>query len=972
MSKAHALLGLIAEGGNTGFWTFSPNTQTAIPDAVCCNLLGCGQTASSISDLLVAVHGEDKAALLGDIESAITLRSRLSRSFRLHGGDGARLSMRGRWSVALNAADGEFICVVERMPISAQLTQAVEHRFEQLRHALKGSPVVLYEQDAQLRYEWVMAPRVGLEPDAIIGKVASDFLEPESARVLDQAKQDVMDSGKPVRQRLEIRPKGHPGGTFDVYMAPRLGSDGRVNGVISVALDRAETTAQELRMLAIFEHAPFAITLSRQSDGVFVKANANFLELMGYTEEEVLGSSTMALGLWHPPEERDRMLAELIATGRVRNMIGGYRKKSGKTGKLMVSVEPVTVGGEQLILGMMTDISALEEARQSLALSEARYRLLSEASFEGIGLAQNGTVLDANEQIAHILGVKREDLIGQPVTRNMKPTDKPTALKAFERGGDSSNEYEYLRPDGSRVIVEVRSKDLVHGGETLRISALRDVTEKKQKERALHNLQLRFSHMMESNVVGIFIAGADGEIFEANDYFLNMLGLERQALEAGQLNWRALTTQDSLDVTVRSVQQMMQSGGSLPYEKEYLHADGHRVSALVALSQLSTEPARGIVIVLNISDLKATQKELLASNAELLARSEVAERAEAAKTLFLSSISHELRTPLHTMLGHVRLMRKKASGEDLQQLSVVERSSTHLLRLIDDLLEYNHSTLAPEQLEPEMVMLDGFLASLQLIGEAAIDGSDNQFFIQLGDDLPDTMVVDEGRLTQVLRILIDNARKYTRHGVVIFSLALTGDRRSVNGTDRCSLCFSVEDNGRGMEAADVPRIFEPLHRGSNSADAQDERQGLGLGLAIAAQWIERMGSRITVQTTPGVGSSFSFVLDLAVGCEVLPVKQRLLRASHGSMDHPQATVLCFPLTARDLDTLCELIHMGRLGRLRDWANTLAMRYPQHQGAAGLVDKLASEADIVALETLYARWAAIGSQDNPNLLEGIVE
>ena len=966
MSKAHALLGLLAEGGNTGFWTYGPNTRTVFADAACCKLLACSPAVSSLAELVAGIHADERVGILADIEGAIARRSNVYREFRLQGGgEAGGLSLRGRWSGATDAAQGEFICVVERNLRSAQHEKVIVHRYEQLRSVLENSPVVLYEQDAQLRYEWVLAPRVGLQPDAITGKVSGDFLEPASALALDNTKRAVMDSGKPLRKRLQVVPKGHAGGYFDVYMAPRFGPDGQINGVISVAIDMAEASEQEQRMLAIFERAPVAITLSRQSDGVFLKANDTFLDLMGYTRDEVIGSSTSALRLWNPPQDRERMLAELQATGHVRNMIGGYRKKSGKTGRLLVSVESFETGGERLMLGMMTDISDLEEARHSLALSEARYRLLSEASFEGIGLARDGIVVDANEQIAKILGVAREDLIGKPVTRNMKPTDVSHAMRALERGGDSSNEYEYLRPDGSRVVVEVRSKDLFHAGEKLRISALRDVTEKKQKELALHNLQLRFSHMMESNVVGIFIAGPQGEIFESNDYFLNMLGLDRQALEAGQLNWQTLTAPETLGISMQSVEQMMHSGGSLPYEKEYLHADGHRVPALVALSQLSADPVRGIVIVLNISDLKATQSELQISNARLLERTETAERAEAAKTLFLSSISHELRTPLHTVLGHVRLLRKNATGDELNQLRVVEHSSTQLLRLIDDLLEFNHTAIAPEQLVPEPVVMEGFVANLESIGNAAASSTGNAFYIQLGEDLPSAIVVDEGRLVQVLRILIDNACKYTRAGVVIFTIANQADTAHAPSPTRCWLRFSVEDNGRGMDPQDTARIFEPLLRGSNASD----KPGLGLGLAIAEQWITRMGSHISLQTTRGVGSCFSFVLDLDACVEAMPLKQQLLQGMQFSVQTPSSSVAFMPLPDGELSVMAGLIDMGRVGRLRDWARALEMRYPEHAQAARYVEELARNAELDALEKLHRHWVAVSGQEISEQTQG---
>jgi signal transduction histidine kinase len=399
---------------------------------------------------------------------------------------------------------------------------------------------------------------------------------------------------------------------------------------------------------------------------------------------------------------------------------------------------------------------------------------------------------------------------------------------------------------------------------------------------------------------------------------------------------------------------MTQSGGTLPYEKVYLHTDGRRVPALVALSQLSADPVLGIVIVLDISDLKATQDALME-------RTQAAERAEAAKAMFLSSVSHELRTPLHTMLGHVRLMRKRASGEDLQQLKVVERSSAHLLRLIEDLLEYNHTTVAPERLEPDVVMLDGFLGSLQLISSALTADTDNQFFMQMSEDLPTSMVVDEVRLTQVLRILMDNACKYTRAGSLIFSLSFDGVKRFVDGVERCNLRFSIEDNGRGIDADDVAHIFEPLYRGSNAADLH----GLGLGLAIAARWIKRMGSTIALETSRGLGSHFSFVLDLAVSFEAVPPSRELLRKGGFTPQSVLAIVRLNPLPQDDLNTLGELINMGRLGRLRDWAQALERRHPQHQEAAAAVGELAANADLDALEKLHGRWAALGCLNESN-------
>jgi hypothetical protein len=245
-----------------------------------------------------------------------------------------------------------------------------------------------------------------------------------------------------------------------------------------------------------------------------------------------------------------------------------------------------------------------------------------------------------------------------------------------------------------------------------------------------------------------------------------------------------------------------------------------------------------------------------------------------------------------------------------------------------------------------------------------VTNSDNQFFMQMSDALPTTMLVDEVRLTQVLRILMDNACKYTRAGSVIFSLSCDGVKRTVGGVERCNLRFSVEDNGRGIDAVDLAHIFEPLYRGSNAADLP----GLGLGLAIAARWIKRMGSTIALETSRGLGSNFSFVLDLAVSFEDVQPARELLRKGTFSSQSAPATVQLHPLSPEDIKTLGELINMGRLGRLRDWVQALERRYPQHREAFVAVGELAANADLDALERFHARWAAVVSPDESNITQ----
>lgn len=249
------------------------------------------------------------------------------------------------------------------------------------------------------------------------------------------------------------------------------------------------------------------------------------------------------------------------------------------------------------------------------------------------------------------------------------------------------------------------------------------------------------------------------------------------------------------------------------------------------------------------------EQALRDSNAELAARTREAEEAGAARTRFLASVGHELRTPLHTMLGYVRLLLKRTSGEIHGQLAIVERSGAQLTRLIDDLLEFNRQTDLGAELQPEPVALRDIIAPLEQAGDLMARQRHNRFAVTLGDDLPAAVWVDDRRLLAVLQNLIDNACKYTRGGTV--GLRIERDDGAPDD-GKCRLRFTVDDTGIGIAPHEQTHIFDIFSRGA----ATGRQPGLGLGLAIARQWVRAMGGDIEVQSEPGRGSRFFFTLDL--------------------------------------------------------------------------------------------------------------
>jgi signal transduction histidine kinase/DNA-binding response OmpR family regulator len=259
-----------------------------------------------------------------------------------------------------------------------------------------------------------------------------------------------------------------------------------------------------------------------------------------------------------------------------------------------------------------------------------------------------------------------------------------------------------------------------------------------------------------------------------------------------------------------------------------------------------------------------------------------AQAANRAKDQFLASISHEIRTPMNAILNLTRIVLEGGlANRQRERLEKVERSSSYLLELINEILDFSRITSGRLELERLPFRLEELLESIETHAEdARAKGLSFHTHVELGT--PPVVEGDPLRIQQVLRNLVGNAIKFTNQGGVELLIRVQpGSRQeteSIATDGTVWIEFSVEDSGIGIPADKLEQIFAPF----NQVDSSTTRRygGSGLGLSICQRLVDRMGGKLDVVSTPNNGSLFRFALPLPVADQAVALADHLDAGTH--------------------------------------------------------------------------------------------
>lgn len=265
---------------------------------------------------------------------------------------------------------------------------------------------------------------------------------------------------------------------------------------------------------------------------------------------------------------------------------------------------------------------------------------------------------------------------------------------------------------------------------------------------------------------------------------------------------------------------------------------GFLVTVLFLGSRLVQELVRAL------TDGRLAREALRTRNEELEVERAHARQANQAKSRFLASMSHELRTPLNAIIGYAELIGEDSVGEVQRDAARIEQSGRHLLGLVDNILDMSRIEEGRVDLEPRPTDVAALLGELHDLVAPLAPRNGNVLIWRVADDLPVQITVDPVRVRQILINLLGNALKFTEAGEVTLSAGREGDHLRVD----------VEDTGPGIPADQLGRLFEPFFQAEGRPSGAE---GTGLGLAITHHLVEKMGGRVAVDSTVGIGSRFT-------------------------------------------------------------------------------------------------------------------
>lgn len=526
---------------------------------------------------------------------------------------------------------------------------------------------------------------------------------------------------------------------------------------------------------------------------------------------------------------------------------------------------------------------ALQAAQKAVMAEERasaeRFHAYFDHSIVGLAITslEKGWI-EVNDALCQTLGYTRDELTRMTWTELTYPEDLAPDLAQFNRmlAGEINSyamDKRFIHKNGHLVytrlaVSHVRKPD---GSLDYVVAMVEDISDRKHSELALESSEKQLRFVLEGSELGFWDWDIAAGKVDRNERWAVMLGYTHSEIQHTVMQWTDFIHPEDRERAWDSIKAVIE-GHSNMHRLEYrmLHKDGSirwiLDQASVMQRDADGKPVRMCGTHTDITARKQDELELLqhrhhlqqlveAQSRELRIAKEAAETANVAKSAFLANMSHEIRTPLNAITGMTHILRRSGlTPEQADKIDKIENAGSHLLRIINDVLDLSKIEAGKFALEDAPVHLEAMLDNVALLlGQKARDKG-LRFTIETAS-IPHDLHGDATRLQQALLNYVANAIKFTEHGHITLRV-----REEAQTDKTATLRFEVEDTGIGIAPEALPKLFSAFEQADNSTTRK--YGGTGLGLAITRKIAEVMGGTAGVTSTPNQGSTFWFTVVL--------------------------------------------------------------------------------------------------------------
>lgn len=640
-----------------------------------------------------------------------------------------------------------------------------------------------------------------------------------------------------------------------------------------------------------YMNSPDAININRLSDGMYVSVNDGFTKILGYTENDAIGRSSLEMNIWVNPEDRENLVKELESGGNVKDYEADFLSKTGNIVPGLLSASLIDLDGVPHILTVVRDITASKKAEEALAKEQFLINSLMNNLSDHVYFKDlNSKFIRTNKSHAisfglsdpkHVIGKSDFDFFTEQAA-NQAFEDEQAIIKT---GQSILKEEKLTRKDCSDVWFSAMKMPLRdNDGKIIGTFGIsRDITGRKRSELenyALFEIIQGITSTDKLDELLKLIHNSLGKVVYADNCFVALKdqtsGLFSFPYFVDKVDTTPIPTsmgKSCSDYVFRTVKPLLlnQKKFDRLVEQGEVELIGSNSPSWIGIPLQTPSKVIGVLVlqhyekenVYSENDLKflvsignqiAIAIERKKAEEEISFKNEQLQLINAEKDKFFSIIAHDLRGPLSAFVDATQILTEEIQNMDLEEIKDItmsmKTSASNIYGLLENLLEWSRLRRGAMDFVPENLNLKKKIeASIDVLSESA-----RKKRIGLTISVPGELEIraDIHMFDTIIRNLISNAIKFTiSGGKVIVTANYNGDHYIV---------VKISDSGIGMAPELRNKLFQIDEK--TSRPGTEGETSTGLGLLLCKEFIEKHGGKIWVESSVGQGSTFSFSLPL--------------------------------------------------------------------------------------------------------------